>query len=287
LPLKRTGPVCSRHLRSVEAVLDRRLIVVFRCIIYGLIQLGTGCVAYGNDLPSTIQALRQTGRVFVPSSFYAASCDAHGCRTNARERTPLVGSLVRRDPSRPGGYMIPCFANGDTEYTVQTPRYAAARTVALPYDEGSLIKLFGSEPESAGSADLIKSLARHLTLEARDIYTEIAFSEKDLRSAIFSLPLRCRAEAYESKSPASIIVERTFGTIVLKATIKEELGLDELKNGLLEVQKLVQPRFQARIGSRESSREKLLEISTRDIRLFSFRTTPLEALKISHKDWFE
>jgi hypothetical protein len=124
-------------------------------------------------------------------------------------------------------------------------------------------------------------------LEGSDPYTESAFSGENMRRAAATLPRACRSDTPRSGAPAGMIVERVFATVVLDITIKPDIQFEELKSKLLELEKLVQARYRARIGLSQGAEKRRLEITTRDERLVSFRITPLKDLKVNHRDWFE
>jgi hypothetical protein len=286
LPLKQTGSHCSSSKRALwPAGLKQRLPACASLVVFLL--LAPGHAASAGDLQRTIKTLQGADRTFVPASFYGATCDAQRCRTAAADREPEIGSIVQRDSGQPAGYKIVCAVSGEAEYPIQTPQYAPVRTMPLDYDRGTLTKVFGTEPDGIKSAGLVASLAQDVRLEGRDPYTESAFSGENMRRAAATLPRSCRSQTSGSSAPVGMIIERVFATVVLDVAIKPDIQFEELKLKLLELEKLVQVRYQARIGLGQGTEERRLEISTHDQRLVSFRITPLKDLKVYHRDWFE
>lgn len=284
-PLKPTE-LGSRCGKPFSIIRRGKAIASLGFLICALAQPLGGRASHAGSLSDTIAVLRQEGRIFVPPLFYRATCDAQGCRVDGGERVPAIGSIVRKDAGQPGGYEIRCLAAGE-EYPLQTPQHAAVPVVSLAYSKADLTRLFGVESDGDKSAALVASLVGEATLEGLDPYTEMAFSGKDMRRAASSLPADCRMRVMQTRPAGGMIVERVFARLVLKATLKEGLEFQDLKSKLLELQKLLQAHYRARIGVSERSGEKRLEISTLDHRLVSFRVTPLDDLKVHHKDWFE
>lgn len=236
-------------------------------------------VAQAGDLPSTIRTLRQENNLIATTRLFRAACSDDECVTDSR--APQVGSLLQLESD--GTYQIVCksVADGRGSFALKPPGKTSP-TFPMSYQTKNLRQLFEGLPRAEDAAEGVQRILEDATIEAREIYSELVIGDRDLRRAMGGLARDC---ARQAPAKSRIVLERRFGTITLRGTIKQNIPFSEFRSSLLELNQLLGSAYEAKIGSEGENR--VLQISTRSPQLFLLRAVPWGDVQKHHPDWVD